>query len=90
MTIDSQALFLSSMTDVALYVNPIKIAVVAILTVVWAIGVQWVDRDTDVVKTKREQWNLIVISGALVGYFVMFAVPFWRAACSRWAWHSGF
>ncbi|MCH7993083.1 MAG: Flp pilus assembly complex ATPase component TadA [Planctomycetes bacterium] len=80
MTIDSQALFVGSMTDVVLYVNPIKIAVVAILTVVWAIGVQWVDRDTNVVKTKREQWNFIVISGALVGYFVMFAVPFWQGS----------
>ena len=80
MTIDSQALFLGSMTEVVLYVNPIKIAVVAILTVVWAVGVQWVDRDTNVVKTKREQWNLIVISGALVGYFVLFAVPFWQGS----------
>ncbi|MCH8149908.1 MAG: hypothetical protein IH987_18330 [Planctomycetes bacterium] len=78
MTIDSQPLFLASMTEVALYVNPIKIAVVAILTVVWAIGAQWVDRDTNVVKTKTEQWNLIVISGAMVGYLVMFSVPFWQ------------
>lgn len=78
MIIDFQPSFLASMTDAALFVNPIKVVVVAVLTVAWAFGMQWVDRDTDVVKTKREQWNLIVISGAVVGFFVMFAVPFWQ------------
>lgn len=62
-----------------LYVNPIKIAVVIVLLILWATALQWVDRDTDVVKTKRHQWNLIVMSGGFVGFFVLFAVP-WPGA----------
>ncbi|MCH8091931.1 MAG: hypothetical protein IIC57_06260 [Proteobacteria bacterium] len=57
-----------------------KIAIVAGLVFPWALGVQWVDRDTDVVKTKREQWNLIVVSGAAAGYFVLFAAPLWSGS----------
>ncbi|MBU0716971.1 MAG: Flp pilus assembly complex ATPase component TadA [Planctomycetes bacterium] len=71
------SVFLASIADQVLYVSPIKVGVVAVLSVAWAVAAQWVDRDTDVVKTRREQWNLIVISGAFVGFLVLFAVPFW-------------
>ncbi len=73
------SLILAAIGERVLFVNPIKIGVVAVLLIVWAVGAQWVDRDTDVVKTKREQWNLIVISGALVGYIILFVPP----------WHGG-
>ncbi|MCO6436477.1 MAG: Flp pilus assembly complex ATPase component TadA [Phycisphaerae bacterium] len=63
--------------DTTIYVNPIKIAIVMILVVLWGMAVQWVDRDTDVVKTRREHWNLIVISGGFVGFIVLL-VPPWR------------
>jgi type II secretory ATPase GspE/PulE/Tfp pilus assembly ATPase PilB-like protein len=62
------------------YVNPIKIAVIVGLLLAWAAGAQWIDRDTDVVKTRREHWNMIVISGAMVATFVLFVVPLWRGA----------
>ncbi len=67
--------FLAALPDGFGYVNLYKIGTIVVLLYAWAYGAQWVDKDTDVVKTKREQWNLIVISGALVGYFVLFAVP---------------
>ena len=73
-------LLLASMLERVTYVDPIKIGVVAVLAIVWALGAQWVDRDTDVVKTRREQWNLIVISGAMVGYVVLFVVPVWQGS----------
>lgn len=57
------------------YVNLIKIAVVLVLIVGWAAILQWVDRDTDVVKTKREQWNLITLSGSLVAFLVLMLGP---------------
>lgn len=57
------------------YVNLLKIAVVVGLLFLWALAAQWVDRDTNVVKTKREQWNVIVISGAFVGFVALFAPP---------------
>jgi type II secretory ATPase GspE/PulE/Tfp pilus assembly ATPase PilB-like protein len=60
------------------YVNLVKVGVVVGLLAAWAAGVQWVDRDTDVVKTKREEWNLIVISGGVVATFVLLFVPYWR------------
>lgn len=60
------------------FVSVIKIGVVALLLFGWAAAAQWVDRDTDVVKTRREQWNLIVIAGGAVASFVLFMVPVWR------------
>ncbi len=60
------------------YVNPIKIAVLVALLLGWAACVQWVDRDTDVVKTKREQWNIIVISGGAVAAFALLGPTLWN------------
>ena len=55
-------LLLAAGIDVGLYASPIKVGIVILLLLGWAAGAQWIDRDTDVVKTKREEWNLIVVS----------------------------
>lgn len=60
-----------------LYVNVAKIGVTMVLVLLWALVAQWVDRDTDVVKTRREHWNMIVLSGALVGFIVLFVPPWY-------------
>jgi len=65
--------------DVTTYVSLYKIGIVTLLTIAWGFAAEWVDRDTDVVKTKREQWNLIVISGAAVGFFVLLVPPWYGA-----------
>ena len=57
------------------YTNPVKIGVVVLLLVGWALCAQWVDRDTNVVKTQREQWNMIVLAGGLVGFVWLFFGP---------------
>lgn len=62
------------------YVSFVKVGVIVGLLLAWAAGAQWVDRDTDVVKTRREYWNMIVVSGAAVATFVLFMVPLWRGA----------
>ncbi len=73
---DSTRLFLvAAVPGIGPYVNLIKIAVVIGLLVLWALAVQWVDRDTNVVKTKREQWNMIVLSGGFVGFVALFVPP---------------
>ena len=75
----SIAIFPASVpVEPALYVNPIKAGVVVVLLLAWAAAAQWVDRDTDVVKTRREQWSLIVLSGGLVA-FVAMLIPPWHA-----------
>lgn len=68
---------LAASLDPGPYINPIKVAVVVALFLGWAAAVQWVDRDTDVVKTRREQWNIIVLSGGIVATFVLLVPPFW-------------
>ncbi len=65
----------AAVTDFGGYVNPIKIGIVVVLLGGWAAAAQWVDRDTEVVKTKREQWNLITLSGGLVGFAALFLGP---------------
>lgn len=57
------------------YISFVKVGVVLLLLLGWAAAAQWIDRDTDVVKTKREQWNLIVLAGGAVAYFVLFLPP---------------
>lgn len=57
------------------YISFVKAGVVLLLLLAWAAAAQWIDRDTDVVKTKREQWNLIVLAGGAVAYFVLFVPP---------------
>ncbi len=52
-----------------------KIVTILVSFVGWAYVTQWVDRDTDKVKTKRERWNLIVLSGGLAGLAVLFVIP---------------
>ena len=58
-----------------LYTNPVKIAIVVVLLLVWAAAAQWTDRDTGVVKTRREHWNMIVLSGGLVAFLVLLVLP---------------
>ncbi|MFH0980907.1 MAG: ATPase, T2SS/T4P/T4SS family [Planctomycetota bacterium] len=53
----------------------IKLVVVTLLVVGWAFACQWVDIDAEYVKTRREQWNLIVLAGGVAGFFVLFLVP---------------
>lgn len=52
-----------------------KIAAIPVLLLIWAAIAAWIDHDTDRVKTRREYWNLIVLSGGLVGFFVLFLPP---------------
>jgi len=66
---------LGAFSEGATYVNLVKVGVAIALLFGWAAAAQWIDRDTDVVKTKREQWNMIVLSGAVVAYFVLFLPP---------------
>ncbi|MCH7944906.1 MAG: Flp pilus assembly complex ATPase component TadA [Armatimonadetes bacterium] len=68
---------LAAVPDGTGYVNLLKIGTVVVLLFLWGLSAQWVDRDTNVVKTRREHWNMIVISGALVGFFALFVIP-WK------------
>ncbi len=62
------------------YVSVVKVAVVVVMLLLWAFAAQWVDRDTNVVKTRREQWNMVVLAGACVATFVLFMVPMWHGS----------
>lgn len=66
---------LAALPDRSSYINPYKILVVVVLLFAWAYIVQWIDRDTDVVKTKREHWNTIVAAGSFVAFFALFIPP---------------
>ncbi len=57
------------------YFSLIKLGVVAVLFVGICFAYQWVDIDTDRVKTRRERWNLIVLVGGLGGLAIMFLIP---------------
>jgi len=73
------ASWLAQTPEFGAYANPIKAAVIIVLLFAWAAGAQWVDRDTNVVKTQREQWNMIVLLGAVVGV-VWLVFPPWSGS----------
>ena len=73
---DEASLILAAVPEGGEYVNLIKVGTVVVLLGLWAAATQWVDRDTYTVKTKREQWNVITISGGIVG-FIALLVPPW-------------
>jgi type II secretory ATPase GspE/PulE/Tfp pilus assembly ATPase PilB-like protein len=64
-----------SVSDGTGYINLFKAGTAVVLLLAWARAAQWIDRDTDFVKTKREQWNMIVLAGAAVAYVVFFIPP---------------
>jgi len=84
---------LAELPDPLTYFNPFKMITVLALLFLWAVAAGWVDKDTDVVKTKREQWNMIVLAGGVVGFFVLM-VPPWQgvlffAAIVTWTAFAG-
>jgi len=66
---------LAALPQSGVYVNFYKLAVVVVLLLGWAAFIQWVDRDTDKVKTRRETWNMITLAGGLAGFFVLIVPP---------------
>lgn len=68
---------LAELPDPLSYFNPFKMLTVLVLLLLWALAAEWVDKDTNTVKTKREQWNMIVLGGGLVGFLVLI-VPPWQ------------
>ena len=54
-----------------------KIVTVLLVFVAWTFASQWVDRDADRVKTKREMWNSVVLAGGLGGVAIMILLP-WK------------
>ncbi len=72
---DVVSLILAAVPEGGGYVNLVKVGAVVVLLGMWVAATQWVDRDTSVVKTRREQWNVITISGGLVGFFALFVPP---------------
>ncbi len=61
------------------YIDLFKLAAVVVLFVGWAVACQWVDADIEHVKTKRERWNLIVLSAGILGLALLFLPP-WRGS----------
>ena len=57
----------------------VKIIIVLVLFILWTLASQWVDRDSDRVKTRREWWNFIVLGGGVGGLAVLLLFP-WAGA----------
>lgn len=56
-------------------INLYKLGAISALLIGWVFACQWVDKDAEFVKTKRERWNLIVLVSGLAGIVVLFLVP---------------
>ena len=62
------------------YISLVKLGAVTALYVLWSYGCQWVDRDTEEVKTNRERWNLMVLGGGCAGLAILLFLPWAGAA----------
>ena len=68
-------LLLAQLPDSTTYFNPFKLAAIALLFLAWVFAFQWVDRDAEFVKTRRERWNLIVLGTGIGGLAILFLPP---------------
>lgn len=71
--------------DGAIFVNPIKLAVVCVLFGLWALFAQWVDKDTIEVNTFRIRWNLASILVGLVGMILLLLLPLFLAGVAAFS-----
>ncbi|MCK4660072.1 MAG: Flp pilus assembly complex ATPase component TadA, partial [Phycisphaerae bacterium] len=69
------ALFSLAQIELGGYFSYIKLGAISAFVVGWAFACQWADTDAEFVKTKREQWNLIVLSGGVAGLFALLFLP---------------
>lgn len=69
--------FEPTLAAISPYFSIFKLVVFLLVFVAWAFAAQWVDRDADRVKTKREMWNSVVLAGGLGGMAVMLVAP-WK------------
>ncbi len=70
-------IFEPTLAAISPYFSLFKIITFLLVFVAWAFAAQWVDRDADRVKTKREMWNSVVLAGGLGGVVVMLIFP-WK------------
>ncbi|NOT00145.1 MAG: Flp pilus assembly complex ATPase component TadA [Phycisphaerales bacterium] len=68
---------LAELPEPGSYVSLVKVGVVLAIFVGWAFGCQWVDRDAELVKTRRERWNIIVYGAGILGLIILILPP-WR------------
>ncbi len=65
----------AALPEMGTYIDVSKVGIFMLAILGWAFVCQWVDRDTDAVKTNREQWNMIVVGGGITATFVWLVVP---------------
>ncbi|MEZ6083109.1 MAG: ATPase, T2SS/T4P/T4SS family [Phycisphaerae bacterium] len=70
-------LFEPTLAAISPYFSFFKIISFLLVFIAWAFAAQWVDRDADRVKTKREMWNSVVLAGGLGGVAIMLIFP-WK------------
>lgn len=76
----SFALFdlLAQLPESNVYVSPMKLALLLVLTLFWVKFAEWVDKDTLAVNTFQVLWNLVVVSTGVIGLALLILVPnFW-------------
>jgi type II secretory ATPase GspE/PulE/Tfp pilus assembly ATPase PilB-like protein len=66
---------LAQLPEGGLYFDPLRLALIVVVFVLWALFAQWVDKDTIAVNTFRILWNLVVMSGGAVAVAVALLVP---------------
>lgn len=69
---------LAQLPETHIYVEPLKLAAIVVWFTLWVLFAQWVDKDTVVVNTYRELWNLVALgTGALAVVLGLFVPVFW-------------
>ncbi|MFH1747870.1 MAG: ATPase, T2SS/T4P/T4SS family [Planctomycetota bacterium] len=66
---------LAQLPDSNMYMHPVKLAAIVVVFVIWAYFAQWVDKDTVVVNTFREPWNMAVVGTGVAAVALAFFLP---------------
>jgi len=73
-------MMLAEMPSSAVYVHPVKLAVIAALFTIWVLFAQWVDKDTVAVNTRRQLWNMASLGTGALGLVLLFFLPVFFAS----------
>ncbi|MCG3138471.1 MAG: hypothetical protein HJJLKODD_02336 [Phycisphaerae bacterium] len=77
---------MSDLILAAMFASPIKILFMAGVFILWALCIQWIDRDAEKVRTVREKWNLLGLSTGILGIIAWLMVPWqgWALYLAGW------
>ncbi len=64
-----------ALVEVGQYINGLKVIPVVLILLAWARGLSWADKDAIAARLPRDMLNIALLSGFILGFVLLLAVP---------------